>query len=156
MILAASLAFIAEDPSFEAELVTLAESLNLAPADNVRLQAYAERKRAALLGLSRALGDSADEEELYRCLASAWLEQRFEWQRCNMVVNYQAVRTGEPDALTMAIASACTNVMERIERLLNADDRDRWSTFAVELITGTSADLASRWGDETISLSPLS
>lgn len=156
MTLASSLAAIADDPNLVPELVSLAQTLELNADDTATLQAYAERKQWALTGLARALGDAGSEEELYRCLASAWLEQRFEWQRCNMVVNYQAVRTGEPHALTMALAAACSNIMQRVEELLHADDRDRWSTFAVELITGASSDLASRWGDETISLSPLS
>jgi len=156
MTLALSLSAIADDPSLVPALVNLAESLNLNAEDTARLRAYAERKQWALTGLASALGDASSEDELYRCLASAWLEQRFEWQRCNMVVNYQAVRTGEPHPLTMALAGACSHVMQRLEELLNADDRDRWSTFAVELITGASSDLASRWGDETISLSPIS
>ncbi len=156
MTLALSLAAIADDPNLVPELVGLAETLQLNAADTATLRAYAERKQWALTGLASALGDAGSEDELYRCLASAWLEQRFEWQRCNMVVNYQAVRTGEPHPLTMALAAACSNIMQRVEELLHADDRDRWSTFAVELITGASADLTSRWGDETISLSPLS
>ncbi len=156
MTLAISLAAIADDTNLVPELVSLAETLQLNAADTAALHAYAERKQWALKGLARALSDATSEDELYRCLAGAWLEQRFEWQRCNMVVNYQAVRTGEPHPLTMAIAAACTNVMQRVEELLHAEDRERWSTFAVELISGASADLASRWGDETISLSPIS
>lgn len=156
MTLAISLAAIADDPNLVPELVSLAETLELNAADTASLQAYAERKQWALAGLARALGDASSEEELYRCLAGAWLEQRFEWQRCNMVVNYQAVRTGQPDHLTMARAAASSNIMQRVEALLHEEDRDRWSSFAVELITGASDDLASRWGDETIALSPLS
>ncbi len=155
-MLATALTAIADDPSLITDLVGLADTLELNPADTDALRAYVERKRWALAGLAKALSDASSEDELYRCLASAWLEQRFEWQRFNMVVNYQAVKTGHSHALTMAMAAACTNVMERLETLLNADDRDRWSTFAVELITGASSDLAERWGDETISLSPLS
>jgi len=156
MTLAEQLATIASDEQFVLELVGLATTLQLDDTDTAFLRAYAVRKQLALTGLARALGDAGSEDELYRCLAGAWLEQRFEWQRCNMVVNYQAVRTGEPHALTMAIAAACSNVMQRVEALLNAEDRERWSAFAVELITGASDDLTSRWGDETISLSPLS
>lgn len=156
MMLADSLRDVAESPDFVTSLVALADDIVLTPAGRTRLEQYAIRKRLGLLGLADALNDADDEGDLYRCLASAWLEHRFEWQRCNMVLNYQAVRHGEADQATLVIAAACANVLSRLEALLDSDDRDRWSAFAVDLIAGASADLASRWGDDAISLSPLS
>jgi hypothetical protein len=156
MMLADMLRAVADDPAFVPSLVGLADEIQLGDADRVRLEEYAVRKRWGLRGLADALGDASSETDLYRCLASAWLEHRFEWQRCNMVLNYQSVRHGEADQLTLVIAAACTSVLSRIEELLDAGDRDRWSAFAVDLIAGASADLSSRWGDETISLSPIS
>jgi hypothetical protein len=156
MTLAASLRALAEAPDFESSLIALADDITLTDEGRERLTRFAARKRWALLGLADAISDAASEEDLYRCLASAWLELRFAWQRANMVLNYQSVRHGDSDQTMLVIAAAVANVLGRVEELLNADDRERWSSFAVDLIAGASADLSSRWGDESISLSPIS
>ena len=156
MMLSHSLRALADDPQFVSSLVGLAEGMGLSPDEHAGLAEYAKRKQWALIGLAEALDDAASEEDLYRCLASAWLEHRFEWQRYNMVLNYQAVRNGAANTLMLVTAAVCSNLLDRIEGLLDADDRDRWASFAVELIAGANADLSSRWGDEAISLSPLS
>jgi hypothetical protein len=156
MTLAASLRSLADAPDFESSLIALADDITLPDEGRDELVRFAARKKWGLLGLADAISDAESEEDLYRCLASAWLELRFAWQRANMVLNYQSVRHGEADQTMLVIASAGANVLGRVEELLNADDRDRWSAFAVELIAGASADLSSRWGDESISLSPLS
>lgn len=153
--LARQLRAIIDAPDFTAALVALAEQAELDPAQHAEIATYVARKHRGLVELLDALGAEPDEAELYRTLAAAWLEFRFEWQRCNMVVNYQVVRTGEFDKVPFVCAAITSGILAQVEELLAVEDRERLAGFAVELIHGAQQDLEERFGDGIISLSPM-
>ena len=154
-LLSRRLRAIVDAPDFLPGLVGLADQAELDGDQRTVVARYAARKRDALVDLIDALGAEPDEAELYRALAAAWLELRFEWQRYNMVVNYQVVRTGSFDQVPFVCAAMCSGVLGQVEELLDGDDRERLAGFAVELIHGAQHDLAERFGDGVISLSPM-
>ncbi|WP_373064357.1 hypothetical protein [Gemmatimonas sp.] len=91
--------------------------------------------------LALAMKDPEDEAELYRSLAALWLEMRFQWQRHNLVANYDTMLKGTCEPLVLARASAASYILGRIEGLLSQDHRDRLSDTAVELLEVMRADV---------------
>lgn len=153
--LAQRLRAIIDAPDFTSALLALAEQAELDAAQLATIRTYVARKHRGLGEMLHALGAEPDEAELYRTLAAAWLEFRFEWQRYNMVVNYQVVRTGEFDKVPFVCAAITSGILAQVEELLEMDDRARLAGFAVELIHGAQQDLEERFGDGVISLSPM-
>jgi hypothetical protein len=105
------------------------------PADQ-REQVVAESRElcAQIESLARAMPEAEDEPELYRSLAGLWLELRFQWQRHNLVANYDMVQRGACAPLVLVRASAASLMLQRIEQLLAPPHRDRLNHAAVELL----------------------
>lgn len=91
--------------------------------------------------LASAMTDPEDEAELYRSLAALWLELRFQWQRHNLVANYDTMLKGTCEPLVLARASAASYMLGRIENLLAQEHRDRLSDTAVELLEVVRTDV---------------
>ncbi len=104
-------------------------------AEGVRqLQEEAASVGDSLRTLAATLADPEDEAELYPSLAAAWLELRFEWQRHNLIANYQTVRDGVSPPLVMAKASLVSGILAEIEELLEEEHRHQLMSSAVTLL----------------------
>jgi len=96
---------------------------------------------AQISDLAGAMSDPEDEAELYRSLAALWLEMRFQWQRHNLVANYDTMLKGSCEPMVLARASAASYMLGRIEGLLSQDHRDRLGDTAVDLLELVRADV---------------
>ena len=83
-----------------------------------------------------------DEQELYRSLAIVWLELRFEWQRHNLVANFDTSRTGSTEIAVLVRASAATYLLQRIEVLLEREQLECLAATATEIIDRLRFDVA--------------
>jgi hypothetical protein len=104
---------------------------------------------AAMIGgslrtLAQTLSDPEDEAELYPSLAAAWLELRFEWQRYNLIANYQTVRDGSCPPLVLARASLVSGILAQVEELLEEEHRQQLMSSAVGLLDELRADVEQR------------
>ena len=122
--------------TFIDRIVGVADGMDISPALRKRLVAYAQRRRAGLLAVE-AMISPVDSIDFYRALALFWLELRFEWQRNDLVANYNAFRSVYGDAAAPLFAAAASRVLEVIEEHLEDADRDRMADFAAELVAGT-------------------
>jgi hypothetical protein len=139
--LASQLIRIADAAVIATDTRVIAESLEL-PAD-VRAQVVDDAMRLCsdITSLAEAMGEDEDEPELYRSLAALWLELRFEWQRHNLVANYDTMRTGTCAPLVMVRASVASYVLDRIEALLAQEHRDRLGDSAVDMLDALRTDV---------------
>lgn len=105
-------------------------------SDDQRAQILAEWRELCtqIESLARAMPETEDEPELYRSLAALWLELRFQWQRHNLVANYDTVQRGECAPIVLVRASAAAGMLQRIEQLLTPAHRDRLGDSAIELL----------------------
>jgi hypothetical protein len=140
---AARLAELVSGPEFEETILSQGAAAAVSRGDMSRLAAYASRRRGAILNICHALGAEGDEDDFYRTLAAFWLELRFEWQRYNLISNYETVRHGSSAPLPLALASASSALMARVESLLDEAALARLAEFAAQLIEGTHGLLSS-------------
>jgi hypothetical protein len=84
----------------------------------------------------------ADEPELYRSLAIVWLELRFEWQRHNLVANFDTSRTGSTELAVLVRASASAYLLQRLEVLLEREQLERLVSTAMEVIDTLRSDVS--------------
>jgi len=122
--------------SFVERVVSVADGMAISADMRKRLVAYAQRRRAGLLAVEGMIGP-IDSVDFYRALALLWLELRFEWQRNDLVANYNAVRSSHDDVTAPLFAAASSRVLEIIEEHLEDTDRERMADFAAELAAGT-------------------
>jgi len=122
--------------TFVDQIVGVADGMAVSADLRKRLVAYAQRRRAGLLAVE-AMISPVDSVDYYRALALFWLELRFEWQRNDLVTNYNAFRSSHSDAAAPLFAAASSRVLEVIEEHLDDEDRDRMADFAAELVAGT-------------------
>lgn len=136
LLLVADRARIADSSRSIADEVHLsAEQRELVLAEEIELCNQIE-------SLASALPAAEDEPELYRSLAALWLELRFQWQRHNLVVNYDTVLKGGCSPLVVMRASAASRMLERIEQLLAEDHREKLSDAAVEVLDRLRDDVS--------------
>lgn len=133
-----------------ADASALTEELQLGESEQRQVMAYLARKHKDLLDLGSTLATVEEEPELHRAMAALWLELRFEWQRYNMVLNYQAIQGAPTDPVRLACAAHCSGILGRIETLLDANDHERMAAFAADLISGSDDDLRRHFGDARI------
>lgn len=98
---------------------------------------------AQIGSLADAMSDPADEGELYRSLAALWLELRFQWQRHNLVANYDTMLKGSCAPIVLVRASAASYMLDRIESLLATEHRERLGDSAVEMLDRLREDVES-------------
>jgi hypothetical protein len=122
--------------TFVERVVSVADGMAVSADLRKRLVTYAQRRRAGLLAVEGMIGP-IDSVDFYRALALLWLELRFEWQRNDLVANYNAFRSTHSDPAAPLFAAASSRVLEIIEEHLDDADRERMADFAAELAAGT-------------------
>jgi hypothetical protein len=140
--LSTQLLTVADAHDVGAALRELSGAVNLREADRAGIEEDAQRLCAELRSFASAMCDPADEPELYRSLAIVWLELRFEWQRHNLVANYDTSRTGATELAVLVRASAATYLLQRIELLLERPQLEQLVTTAMEIIDGLRRDVS--------------
>ncbi len=99
-----------------------------------QLRMYINMKVQTVLALATALASPEDADELYKSLASLWLELRFEWQRHNNVANFGLAVTGVADPAVLTAAAAISGMLTWLEELLGPDDIECLVTKALGLL----------------------
>jgi len=79
---------------------------------------------------------------LYRSLAIVWLELRFEWQRHNLVADFDTSRTGGTELAVLVRASAASYLLQRIEVLLEREQLERLVATAMAIIDNLREDVS--------------
>ncbi len=93
---------------------------------------YFERKKREILELAEFMTEAEMEEDLYRALAAAWLELRFEWARYNQILQYQAYYGRELDQGVFYKSSLCSHLLGIVEKFLDRRDRELLLEFVEE------------------------
>lgn len=141
--LASQLAHIADLTIIGADIRAITQSIDLSPDASEQVVADSLRLCADIGALADAMYEAEDESELYRSLAALWLELRFEWQRHNLVANYETIRAGNCPPMILVRASATSYVLQRLETLLTREHLDRLSDSAVDLLEVLRDDVES-------------
>ncbi len=139
--LAAQLHTVADSREIANALRELSGAVNLREADRAGIEDDALRLCAELQSFASAMCGLDDEQELYRSLAIVWLELRFEWQRHNLVANYDTMRTGSTEIAVLVRASATRYLLQRIEVLLQREQLDRLVETATDIIDRLRTDV---------------
>lgn len=111
-------------------LSTIAELAS--PETGPGLVAYLSSQISGLRQLTETLSHPEDEAELYRSLAFAWLELRFEWTRYNQVMQYQTVLHGEADEKVFLRGGVVSGLLAELEALLRPGDAETLRDLAAE------------------------
>jgi len=139
--LASQLAHIADQTIISSDIRAITQSIDLSDDASEQVVADSLRLCADITALADAMNEAEDEVELYRSLAALWLELRFEWQRHNLVANYETIRSGTCPPMVLVRASATSYVLQRIETLLAREHLDRLGDSAVDLLETLREDV---------------
>lgn len=139
--LASQLAHIADQTIISSDIRAITQSIDLSADASEQVVADSLRLCADISALADAMNEAEDEAELYRSLAALWLELRFEWQRHNLVANYETIRSGTCPPMVLVRASATSYVLQRIETLLAREHLDRLGDSAVDLLETLREDV---------------
>lgn len=139
--LASQLAHIADQTIISSDIRAITQSIDLSADASEQVVADSLRLCADINALADAMNEAEDEAELYRSLAALWLELRFEWQRHNLVANYETIRAGTCPPMVLVRASATSYVLQRIETLLAREHLDRLGDSAVDLLETLREDV---------------
>ena len=112
------------------------EALPMSEEQTNELRIYARRKVRTVRALATALVSPEDVEELYRFLASLWLELHLEWERHNAVANFGLVATGEVDSAILTAAGTISGMIGWLEELLSPSDIELLKEKALGLVDG--------------------
>ncbi len=140
--LASQLHTVADARDVASALRELSGAVNLRETDRAGIEDDALRLCAELRSFATAMCAPEDEQELYRSLAIVWLELRFEWQRHNLVANFDTSRTGSTEIAVLVRASAATYLLQRIEVLLEREQLECLAATATEIIDRLRFDVA--------------
>lgn len=140
--LSAQLLHVADAHDVAMALRELSGAVNLRETDRAGIEEDALRLCAELRSFATAMCGPADESELYRSVAIVWLELRFEWQRHNLVANYDTSRTGSTELAVLVRASAATYLLQRIEVLLEREQLEQLVATATEIIDTLRSDVS--------------
>jgi len=135
------LAQIADEGIIASDVRAITHSIELPAHSAEQVVADSLRLCEDINALAYAMNEGEDEPELYRSLAALWLELRFEWQRHNLVANYETIRSGTCPPMVMVRASATSYMLERIESLLERPHLDRLGDSAVDLLETLREDV---------------
>jgi hypothetical protein len=141
-VLSQQLLRVADAHDVATALRELSGAVTLAEIHRAGIEDDALRLCAELRTFALAMSGAADEAELYRSLAIVWLELRFEWQRHNLVANYDTSRTGATELAVLVRASSATYLIQRIEVLLEREQLERLVATAMEIIESLRTDVS--------------
>jgi hypothetical protein len=144
--LARQLLLVADQACVTVSSRAIVEAVPLSPDQPELVLAESRELCAQIASLPRTLPTPEDKPESYRSLAALWLELRFQWQRHNLVANYDTVVKGERSPLVPVRASAASFMLQRIERLLPEAHRDRLRDAAVEVLDRLRDEVSSSPG----------
>jgi len=131
--LAARLVLIAAPDDLSRQAAEAAEAAGISQQDSANLVQVALDRANAVHELARALSEPDDEQDLYRAIASFWLQLRFEWQRHNDVMGYGDV-LGIPMPTLGAEGWVGSYLFERFETLLLPQHIEALSHYSFELL----------------------
>ena len=139
--LAEQLALIADPDAVRIAITTITDEVALGDAEREDVSSTALSLCAQIAALASAMSDPEDETELYRSLAALWLELRFQWQRHNLVANYDTMLKGGCAPIVLARASAASYMLNRIESLLVEEHREKLGDSAMEMLDRLREDV---------------
>ncbi len=139
--LAQQLALIADPDAVRLAVDAITDAVTLDASESEEVSFATLSLCGQIASLASAMSDPEDEVELYRSLAALWLELRFQWQRHNLVANYDTMLKGGCAAIVLARASAASYMLNRIESLLVEEHRERLGDSAVEMLDRLREDV---------------
>lgn len=139
--LAQQLTLIADPTAVGIAVAAIMDEVTLELSEREEVSAAARSLCVQIASLASAMSDPEDETELYRSLAALWLELRFQWQRHNLVANYDTMLKGGCAPIVLARASAASYMLNRIESLLVEEHRERLGDSAVEMLDRLREDV---------------
>ncbi len=135
--LATRLMQIADAADLEQRVRDASAAIGLSQVDGKNLLEICFERTAAIQELAGAVSESGDEEDLYRAIASLWLQLRFEWQRNNDVLSYGEV-IGMCSPALGAEGWLGSHLLDRLESLLLPDHVESLSLHALDLLSGVA------------------
>lgn len=139
--LAEQLLVVASPDTVAESVRSITDEVALPPAEAEEVQRNAHALALQIQDLAEAMSAPEDETELYRSLAALWLELRFQWQRHNLVANYDTMLKGGCAPIVLARASAASYLLYRIESLLAEEHREKLGDSAVEMLDRLREDV---------------
>jgi hypothetical protein len=135
--LATRLMLVADAAELEQKVRDACAAIGLSQLDGRNLLETCIERSKAIQELARAVSESGDEEDLYRAIASLWLQLRFEWQRNNDVLSYGEV-IGIASPTLGAEGWLGSHLLHRLETLLLPEHVEALSLHALELLAGVA------------------
>ena len=139
--LAEQLSLVADPDAVRIAARSITDEVALGDAERDDVIATSISLCAQIASLASAMSDPEDETELYRSLAALWLELRFQWQRHNLVANYDTMLKGGCAPIVLARASSASYMLNRIESLLVEEHREKLGDSAVEMLDRLREDV---------------
>ncbi len=139
--LAEQLSLVADPAAVQVAVHSITDEVAVSDAERDDVLATARSLCTQISSLASAMSDPEDENELYRSLAALWLELRFQWQRHNLVANYDTMLKGSCAPIVLARASSASYMLNRIESLLVEEHREKLGDSAVEMLDRLREDV---------------
>lgn len=139
--LAEQLSLVADPIVVRIAATSIADEVSLGEAERDDVVNTSLSLCTQIASLASAMSDPEDETELYRSLAALWLELRFQWQRHNLVANYDTMLKGGCAPIVLARASSASYMLNRIESLLVEEHRFKLGDSAVEMLDRLREDV---------------
>lgn len=139
--LAEQLLLVADLDAVQLAILSITDEVVLVDAERDDVIATSLSLCTQITWLANAMSDPEDETELYRSLAALWLELRFQWQRHNLVANYDTMLKGGCAPIVLARASSASYMLNRIESLLVQEHREKLGDSAVEMLDRLREDV---------------
>ncbi len=139
--LAEQLSLVADPIVVRIAATSIADEVSLGEAERDDVVNTSLSLCTQIASLASAMSDPEDETELYRSLAALWLELRFQWQRHNLVANYDTMLKGGCAPIVLARASSASYMLNRIESLLIEEHRFKLGDSAVEMLDRLREDV---------------
>jgi len=139
--LAEQLSLVADSTVVRIAATSIADEVSLGEAERDDVVNTSLSLCTQIASLASAMSDPEDETELYRSLAALWLELRFQWQRHNLVANYDTMLKGGCAPIVLARASSASYMLNRIESLMIEEHRFKLGDSAVEMLDRLREDV---------------
>jgi hypothetical protein len=131
--LASRLLVLANAADLKQTVQEAATAAGLSTLDGENLVALSIEQTTGIRQLAEALCQADDEGDLYRAIASFWLQLRVEWQRNNDVMSYGEV-IGMSSPAIGAEAWLGSHLLDRLESLLLPAHIEALSLYTFELL----------------------
>lgn len=93
------------------------------PEENKEIiRKYFNQKIALITSSVEDIAINGDEDEFDDLVVTMWLEARLEWNRYNCQMQYQTFTNGQADPLLMARGACLAEIIDTIEKRVNAQD----------------------------------